>query len=363
MQYKKILLTFLCFMFLISPAFAAEEMIVNGDFSRNGYGWTEQISVAGPGDASIEYGTTLSKTRAAYLVVTNGPDYIYASLSQSVDLTYVESLTFSLMDIGVASGSGWGDFIVRIDDSTEIYSIDVNNLPVNSWGHYSIDVSNYYGRHNLTFLVYFEPVSSSPNNFVIGITDISAISQASAPTYISSSLDKTTVSTGDSLTASILVNGGVPNTSFDIVWGDGQTTSRNVVTQGQFTEIITHTYTSPGTYSITGSVYTPGIGFGTEFNIGTITVVSLDFSGYPTSGDPPLVVQFTTDGANIESVLWDFGDGATSTQTAPVHTYAASQTAYTVTLTGYTTLGQSVTITKENYILASPQLVTWAQTS
>lgn len=361
--FFRTVITAIIFCLAVGGASGATEMVTNGDFSQDGYGWTEQLSPGSSGSASIEYGQTSSQTRAAYLVGTNGPDYIYASLSQSVDLSYVETLTFSLMDIGVASGSGWGDFIVRIDDSTDLFSTDINNLPTNKWGDYSVDVSSYNGVHKLTFMVYFSVVSSASNNFVVGLTDVSALNQATGPTYVSDSLSATTLSVGNSLTASITVRGGIPNTSFDIDWGDGQTSSENVATQGVFTNTISHTYTTPGTYTVTGSIYTPLISEPIEFTMGVVNVVALDFTAYPTSGDPPLSVQFSLSAQNINSVLWDFGDGTTSTVENPVHTYAASATPYTVTLTGYTAGGDSIPVVKTDYILASPQTLLWGATS
>ncbi len=77
-----------------------------------------------------------------------------------------------------------------------------------------------------------------------------------------------------------------------------------------------------------------------------------DFSGTPTTGYAPLDVQFTdlsVQGAYpITSWVWDFGDGNTSTDQNPIHTYT-SPGDYTVMLTvSDDTL--SDTETKEDYI-------------
>jgi DNA-binding beta-propeller fold protein YncE len=51
--------------------------------------------------------------------------------------------------------------------------------------------------------------------------------------------------------------------------------------------------------------------------------VTADFTATPTRGAPPLAVQFTnTSVGDYTTSLWDFGDGATSTETNPTHTYA-----------------------------------------
>lgn len=361
MDIRKLLLVTFCILLLAAPASAAQEMVTNGDFSQDGYGWTESISSGNSGSASISYSSQDLTTQdlAVYFTAVSGRDYVYASLSQSVDLTYVNTLTFKLIDIDFEQYSNWGGFVVKIGN-TEVWERDVNNLPT-SWDTYSVDVSGYSGTQTITFLLYLDSNGNS-HSFKVGLTDVSAISTASIPEYISSSLNTNTVSTSTEVTATVSVTGGNPSTTFYINWGDGTTSNALSYTQGTITQTFTHTYTSVGTYTVTGSAFN-GIGSTNPFTVGTVTVVSLDFSAYPTSGDPPLTVQFSADGANIDSVLWNFGDGSTSTQINPVHTYAASQTAYTVTLTGYTANGNSVTITKPDYILASPQSVTWSASS
>jgi len=57
------------------------------------------------------------------------------------------------------------------------------------------------------------------------------------------------------------------------------------------------------------------------------------FSGTPTSGPSPLLVQFAANsGPDIASWSWDFGDGTFGSGMNPVHTYTAPGT-YTVKLT------------------------------
>lgn len=57
-----------------------------------------------------------------------------------------------------------------------------------------------------------------------------------------------------------------------------------------------------------------------------------DFAAHPTSGKAPLSVQFTpTCGAGVRKWIWSFGDGQTSTERSPEHTYAEAGT-YTVIL-------------------------------
>ena len=93
----------------------------------------------------------------------------------------------------------------------------------------------------------------------------------------------------------------------------------------------------------------------------TVTVISsptVDFTANDTVGcDVPFAVQFTDKSPNASSWLWDFGDGTTSTQQNPNHTYTNSGS-YDVTLTITLPGGCSNSITKTQYIKVQPMVVT-----
>jgi PKD repeat protein len=57
-----------------------------------------------------------------------------------------------------------------------------------------------------------------------------------------------------------------------------------------------------------------------------------DFTADKTAGDYPLTVEFSDQSKNAVSYEWIFGDGGTSSDKNPVHTYTAEGN-YTVTLT------------------------------
>ena len=86
-----------------------------------------------------------------------------------------------------------------------------------------------------------------------------------------------------------------------------------------------------------------------------VTVVpaaDVDFTADKTTGLEPLTVKFTdfSTVASISAWLWDFGDGDTSTDQHPTHTYTTANTdGYTVTLT-VTSAGGPQSLTKDNYI-------------
>jgi PKD repeat protein len=121
----------------------------------------------------------------------------------------------------------------------------------------------------------------------------------------------------------------------------------------------THTYTLAGTYTVTLKVTTT-VGSDSDTQTNYITVhptpvpPTADFSGTPTAGLSPLLVQFTdhsTAGTSpITAWLWTFGDGGTSTSANPSHTYA-SPGSYAVSLQVTTADGQN-TKTRAAYIQA-----------
>lgn len=77
------------------------------------------------------------------------------------------------------------------------------------------------------------------------------------------------------------------------------------------------------------------------------------FRSFPLQGAPPLRVRFQNySGGDPIHFLWDFGDGTTSTEISPTHTYA-NEGVYSVKLNVITSLGAMGIATKSNYITVS----------
>ncbi|WP_440950736.1 PKD domain-containing protein [Methanosphaerula subterraneus] len=96
-----------------------------------------------------------------------------------------------------------------------------------------------------------------------------------------------------------------------------------------------HTYSQPGTYTVTlvvsgadyGSVYTQKSGYITVTNPPTV-----GFSANVTAGLAPLGVRFNESvNGSVQYYYWQFGDGATSFEPNPVHVYDTAGK-YTVSL-------------------------------
>ncbi len=97
-----------------------------------------------------------------------------------------------------------------------------------------------------------------------------------------------------------------------------------------------HVYDEPGTYTVTLTLVGPD---GSDVETKTDLIVvdepppSAEFQSSSTIGFPPFEVQFTDQSSGtITSSTWDFGDGAGSDETDPLHVFAAPGT-YTVALT------------------------------
>ncbi|MBI3502911.1 MAG: PKD domain-containing protein, partial [Bacteroidetes bacterium] len=183
---------------------------------------------------------------------------------------------------------------------------------------------------------------------------------------------------GFSYGSSINVNGVGFNAPDSICLGDqvqfcpsGSMNSTNwdfgdATTSTQYCE--NHGYSSPGTYTITLSGNSQQCGNGSYSKaIVAANNVSMNLNAWTNaqnnSACPNQPVGFNTNG-NYLSYNWDFGDGATSTQAQPQHTYTAVGT-YTVSCmatnhcnksgTSTFTMNVSTTYIFPNYIQLQPQ--------
>ncbi len=134
------------------------------------------------------------------------------------------------------------------------------------------------------------------------------------------------------------------NATYAWTFGDGGTDTG---------ETTTHGFTTPGDYTVTL--------IATNLNGCSDTIIqtnyihaspgpNINFSANDTVAcNFPFTVNFTNSTPNTQSVLWNFGDGTTSTASNPTHTYNASGE-FTVLLTLTDNMGCTNTLTKANYI-------------
>ena len=124
----------------------------------------------------------------------------------------------------------------------------------------------------------------------------------------------------------------------------------------------THTYTKPG-------IYTVSLSAANEFGTGHITksgiintgvVPDAEFIAEIRQGYPPLTVRFRDFSSGSPFLwYWDFGDGTTSTEKDPVHTYSEAGS-YTTTLQVANTFG-SDSLTRPNHISVGNPVQTLTQ--
>lgn len=98
-------------------------------------------------------------------------------------------------------------------------------------------------------------------------------------------------------------------------------------------------YSTPGNYAVSLTVSSPG---GSAMADAYIIVVGPPAASFSFTADTTTVV-FTNTSQVSSSFIWNFGDGTTSTETNPTHTYTAPGT-YTVTLTAENDCGQTTAV-------------------
>lgn len=341
MKYK-LLLILLAALLFATPA-AAVDMIENGDFSNGLSGWSTYTS----GSDSDQSGTISSNAEIETITFSTWSQ-AYAGIYQNVDISDVDTLTFSLQKLG----GSLGEFVVYIDRE-RVASYSASSIPT-SPTTYSIDVSGYTGSVDVEF--YQTTTSTSTTGYLeTQLDDVSAVSRGVEPIFQSATVSPQIVKVGEEVTLTTNFIPGYPaGTDIHFSFGVGTFATYSETTPS----IDTYTYTSTGVYTITTAVSNAYGGSGTR-TVGTVEVVSIDFTATSTAGEPPLTVQFNPSAVGFSSYRWDFGDGTTSNELNPIHTYTSAGT-YTVTLTGMTSSGRTMTETKTNYINTNPQSISWS---
>jgi len=136
-------------------------------------------------------------------------------------------------------------------------------------------------------------------------------------------------------------------TSFLWDFGDGNTDDTDLSPD--------HIYTRPGTYTVRFTIRGPaGESIKTKTNYITVgtsnPVLKAEFRNNVQLGGAPLNASFTDiSSGNIVSREWDFGDGGTSNEQNPTHTYESFGN-YTVTLRVTDAQGNTSTEIKNNYM-------------
>jgi PKD repeat protein len=179
-----------------------------------------------------------------------------------------------------------------------------------------------------------------------------AITVTNAPQPVSAGFSASPTSGPAPLTVQFTDQSSGPVVSGSWNFGDDSTSA---------TTNPSHTYNNAGTFTATLTV--TGSAGQTSSVSHTITVtnapqpVSARFSASPTSGQAPLIVQFTDQSSGpVVSWNWNFGDGSSNSTQNPSHTYSGAGN-FTATLTVANSAGQTSSVSHTITVTNAPQPV------
>jgi PKD repeat protein len=267
-------------------------------------------------NASNAYGSS-TETRVDYITVLEPPTAAFTATPTEGNAP----LTVQFTDESTGNVTAWLWDFGDGNTSTEQNPVHTYESP----GNYtvSLNASNAYG-YNVSAPVTITVLESPAAAFTANVTE------GNAPLTVQFTDEST---------------GNVTAWLWD--FGDGNTsTDQNPV----------HTYESPGNYTVSLNA-SNAYGFSTETRVDYITVLkspAAAFTATPTEGNAPLTVQFTDESTgNVTAWLWDFGDGNTSTEQNPIHTYASAGN-YTVFLNASNAYGYNVSAPVTITVLEPP---------
>ncbi len=211
------------------------------------------------------------------------------------------------------------DLIIVADPGDNLVKIFDENG--NVWAVYDApndgQTGSFYRPHDVAVDEETIVVADTGNRRVVTIENAFAPQAAFSAMPVSGTIPLTVTFADQSV-------GYVTNRLWD--FGDGQSSSE---------ANPQHIYTTPGSYTVTLTISAANyrdVVSQTNY-VTAYAPVQADFTTSPTSGQAPLTVVFTnTSTGDYTTTLWDFGDGTTSSEAIPTHTYTAAGS-YTVTLT------------------------------
>ncbi len=272
--------------------------------------------------------------------------YIWNTLqtSSSITVTPVSDATYTVTGTNTDGCSGTDEVIVFVNTLTDADAGIDTSICSGSDAILTASGGNTY-LWNTTETT--QSITVTPNisaTYTVTCTDINSCSDTdevvvnvvSVPTAsINTGQDTVTVCDGNSVT--LKAGGGTT-----YIWNTTETTDSIIVSPA-----ATATYTVTAVNSICTDT--------AEIIVEVVPLPVVSFSADDTSGCVPLSVNFTDNTSSaIQDWLWDFGDGTTSAEQNPLHTYTADGT-YDVTLTVTDDNGCSGLFTYQNMITAYPQ--------
>lgn len=305
---------------------------VTGNSSCGSNTASVQVIVNQPPVASITANgpTTFCQGSSVVLTATGGNSYVWSTGATSASIT-INSGTLYTVTVTNNCGS-----------SVATQSITVNPLPVatittsgstalcqgdsiilTANGGVSYLWSTGVSSNTIITSIAGNYIATATNSCGIDTASISVTVNTNAVAQITSQTNPLVLCPDQTLLLT-----ATADPSYTYLWSSGATTSSIQVSSGG--NYVLTVSNSCGIDSTNVSV--------TESNlIGAATV-------FPDSGLAPLNVVFANNSINSVSSLWNFGDGNSSTEISPQHTYSSFGN-YTATLTVTDSLGCSKTLT------------------
>ena len=181
-------------------------------------------------------------------------------------------------------------------------------------------LSDFVVEGNETFRV----VLSNPQNSTLGLdTATVTIQDNDSALAVTLSPPSATISTGQSVTFQGAASGGAPPYQYTWNFGSGPVVSPNTT--------VSHPFMAPGTYNVTFTATDQGGQSRTATSVVQVNENNMPVAAFTPSatsiavGDSVEFINQST-GTSPLQYLWDFGDGNTSIETSPTHTYNAEGT-------------------------------------
>lgn len=257
-------------------------------------------------------------------------------------------------------------FNIYVRDTLDVANLEMGSLRITGASHpYTVSMSSG-GQMQLTFTNILLPDSNTneaashgwiayrihrkstvtlgtviPNSASIYFDFNAPVKTNTVHTRYCDQVNATFSSTGNNLIAQFTdqSTGTITGRLWD--FGDGSTSTQTSPS---------HTYANPGTYTV--CLITTGI-CRNDTTCSSITVCSGPPQSTYSAAPSGLSVAFTNSTTNAVTYQWDFGDGGTSTQASPSHTYTSNGT-YTVCLISTSNCGVSDTLCNSVTVCVAP---------
>ena len=155
----------------------------------------------------------------------------------------------------------------------------------------------------------------------------------------------------------VTLNGTASSSGGNITYTWAAANAGNIVSNGTTNSPVVN---ATGTYTLTVTNQTTQCTSTSIVNVAGVNPPVAAFTSNPVSGTPPLTVNFIYAGTNATGILWNFGDGNTSTVQNPTNIYLTSGT-YTALLivtnsSGCTDTASETIRVYDNYSLIIPNV-------